>query len=290
MIVRLVVTFLIGSLFTTSCATADYRNENSSNTASVIVFKSGFEGTVKIAPRGKNHKIVGTDEGFAWPDDLPGSGKQNFFNYVVYKDKDYSEYIETKIVDVAGRDGNPTKALYQAIKKDDRDNPELSRNQYNMYPSATDKFEQMYVKYWIKFQPDLDKIMPKPSWRMIMEWYESGRDYRFNLQVIRPKKGGRLRWRIIAKKLKPKRVTDWIETNNRIRVPVGEWFKLEVFWKHSSGPDGRLLVKVNDAKVFDHIGRNKLNSHIWAYNPFKCYGRTDYYHWIDDFEIRTNLP
>ena len=199
MIPKLSIIYLIGLLLIAQCGVADIIDINSSSNISILLFKSGFEGTVKIASHGKKHKIVGIDEGFSWPEDLPGSGSHNFFNYVVYKDKDYSQYIATEIVNVIGRDGKPSRALYQAIKKDDKDNPELSRNQYNMYTSSTNKFEQMYVKYWIKFQPNLDKIMPKKSWRMMMEWYESGKDYRFNLQVIRPKKGGRLRWRIVAR-------------------------------------------------------------------------------------------
>ncbi len=258
---------------------------------SKVLFKSGFEGHVMIASIGKRHKIVGSDGPFTWPTDLPGAGNRNYFNYVVSRKKDSSKFIDTKILKITGPDGQPTRTLYQAIKKNDVDTSALSRNQYNMFSSLTaDSFQQMYVKYWIKFQPDLDKVMAKKSWRMVMEWHESGRDYRFNLQVIRQKTTSKLRWRLLGQIRKPQKKYDWIKINDKIPVPIGEWFLLEAFWKHSSGPDGRIFIKVNGKEVFDKKGRNKLNSDLYVIMPFKLYGGTDYYQWIDDFEIRDNLP
>jgi len=269
---------------------ADSDIEDSSSQANLL-FKSGFEGRVNIVSVGKRHKISGADESYVWPNDLPGAGNRNFFNYIVSGKKDYNQFINTDIVTVTGRYGQPTRALYQAILKNDKDTRALTRNQYNMYPSLTaDTFKQMYVKYWLKFQPDLDEIMPKNSWRMMMEWFESGDDYRFNLQVIRTHQGGGLKWKLLGQILKPKREYDWLEINDQIQVPVGEWFLLEVFWKHSSEPDGQILVKINGKDLFNHIGRNKLNSRLSVLMPFKCYGRTDYSQWIDDFEIWDSIP
>ena len=259
-----------------------------------LLFKSGFEGSVEIVPwqtdYTKNDKIVGSDQDFTWPDDLPGTGAANFFNYLISEDKDNRNYIQTEIINVSGHHGNPTKALYQAVKMDDPDHTAITRNMYNMYPSSSRNFEQMYVRYWIKFQSNLDTIMPENSWRMIMEWHESGDDYRFNLQVIKLWYGGKPVWRLKGQKLIPIKEDDWVDINDQIDVPIGDWFLLEVFWNHSSSADGQVLVKVNGAEIFNHIGRNKLDSDLSVFAPFKCYGRTDYYQWIDDFEIWDNLP
>ena len=125
---------------------------------------------------------------------------------------------------------------------------------------------------------------------MIMEWHESGNDYRFNLQVIKLWYGGKPIWRLKGQRLIHTNEDDWVDINDQIEVTIGEWFLLEVFWNHSSGADGQILVKVNGAEIFNHIGRNKLDSDLSVFMPFKCYGRTDYYQWIDDFEIWDNLP
>ena len=259
-----------------------------------LLFKSGFEEDSEIVLWTKvytnKHSIEGFDGGFSWPDDLPGDGNYSHFVYLVEHGKDISEFIQTDIATVIGRDGKSTRALYQAVKKDDPDDSELTRNQYNMYPSATNKFDQLYVRYWIKLQSNLDIIMPSPSWRMLTEWYESGEDYRFNLMVTRPWNGGDLKWTLKGVILKPEKIDDFLEFNEQIPVPVGEWFLLELFWKHSSGPDGQILVKVNRQEVFNRTGRNKLDSEILAFSVFKCYGRTDYYQWIDDFEVWDNIP
>jgi len=125
---------------------------------------------------------------------------------------------------------------------------------------------------------------------MMTEWYESGDDYSFNLMVKKPAWGGDLIWALNGRILKPEVSTDFLEYNDQIRVPVGEWFLLELFWKLDEGPDGQILVKVNGQEVFNRLGRNRLNSEILAIAVFKCYGRTDYYQWIDDFEVWDNLP
>jgi len=260
-----------------------------------LLFRSGFEGTVQIVPwspqyHNNRHTIAGFDLNNSWPDDVPGDGTYHNFYYAVADGNDYSEYVNTDIVTVNGRQDKPTRALYQAVMRDDGDDPALSRNQYNMYPSSTNNFDQMYVKYWIKFQPDLDTIMPENSWRMMMEWYESGDDYVFNLMVIKTAGDGKMKWKLTGRIVKPTSEYDWVEINDQVQVPVGEWFLLEVFWKHSSDPDGQVFVKVNHEEVFNHMGRNRLNSGILAYSPFKCYGRTGYYQWIDEFEVWDNLP
>ena len=50
--------------------------------------------------------------------------------------------------------------------------------------------------------------------------------------------------------------TYWSESNNTVPVPVGKWFKFEVFWHRSSGPDGRYWVAVNGKTIADHYGPN----------------------------------
>jgi len=266
-----------------------------------VIFQSGFESGVTIeAPNGIGgqwwQSIVGEDSKSNWARDLPDRASSRF-QYLVPSEKSLKDYVETRIDSVIGPHGIPTNALFMAVKTYDKagfGHGWLTRNQYNLLWDAT--FKQAYARYWMKFQPDLNAVMPNNSWRNLMEWRESGDDYRWSLYVIRSHKGGPLFWEVEAQLgVLGNSPVDWRIVNTDVPVPIGEWFLLEVFWRHS-GDDGRVWVAINGKTIADHSGRNKKDSNLNKWNIFKVYtgensldGGTAY-QWIDDFEIDTDIP
>ena len=202
-----------------------------------------------------------------------------------------------------GHDGKQTKAIYMAVKDyDDEMAPYVGggtvRNQYNVYTS-NNNLEEAYARYWIKLQPNLEDVMPSSwSWRNIMEWRESGEDYRWCIYIARDG-GERLHWRTKAQwGVAGNSAEHWTEISDNPSPEsiAGEWALLEVYWKHSTGNDGRVWAAINGKTICDHHGPNKKDSDIRLWNAFKVYTGEDsmdtglIYHWIDDFELYDGIP
>ena len=137
--------------------------------------------------------------------------------------------------------------------------------------------------------------MTPQTWRPIFEWKTAG-DYRVIAQVVTYGNNGPW-WQIIGDNnanggLAYQRF--WEVDNTTVAVPVGEWFKFEVFWHRSSGEDGRVWMAVNGNVIADHYGPNMgVNSapinRIFMPN---LYSGSTYpiYQWLDDVEIWNGFP
>ena len=77
-------------------------------------------------------------------------------------------------------------------------------------------------------------------------------------------------------------------------MPIGQWFKFEVFWHRSKGSDGRVWMAVNGQKLIDRFGPNiGVNG-----NPIDRIFLTQLYsaatypleQWTDDVQIWSSFP
>jgi hypothetical protein len=279
-----------------------------------LLFKSGFESGVTLTPYFPENtiwrrNITGTDSttGFTWPGDLPGE-RTPIFQFVLGKEARFEDFVATKIETVPGRDGKPTKAMFFEVINDDPDFVSLTRVEYMYWPPP--EHDQCYVKYWMKLQEDfLDVIgtTDKPVWRLFMECKEPKRlpgkqnyDYRWNLHIYKDGDTGKPYFVINAEQGNPEHIRHFDIRNKDVPVPIGEWFKVEYFWKHHVS-NGRFWLKINDVLIGDHKGRlSHPDGHnkTAAFHSFmKLYVGRGWFHggntaraWIDDIEIRTDPP
>ncbi len=272
-----------------------------------LLFKSGFESGVYLdnpTTEGGNQWwqwLRGEDEGYTWTTDLPSQYDYGSrFQYLVsssHTQDELNDYVETRIDDVTGPYGTPTKALYMDVKNDDPINPGLTRNQYNVY--LGNSLSEAYVRYWIKIQPNLKDVMPESSgWRMIMEWKETDNDYRWNIHIQKDSSGNlywytQAQWGTLGDSPQHWKIISYDPPPESV---LGEWALLEVYWKHSTGSDGRVWVAVNGQTVADYYGQNKKNNDVFGWNLFKVYTGPSHlalgkhYQWIDDFELWSGIP
>jgi hypothetical protein len=267
-------------------------------------FASGFEGVKIEGPITSEfriaHGIRGTDSktGYTWPDDLLGFNfRPAHFRYAINPDKNIDDYVKTSIQPIIGPDGKMTDALYQEIKKNDLDTTPISRNNYMMWPDAGEDYKQLYIGYWIKLQPNLEDILNFDAyqWHMHMEWKEINDTYRWNLQINRDGNDSPLFWKSTGQigipdaPLTEKWVrenVDWEIINKNVRVPLGKWFYLEVYWERDP-INGRVWVAVDGETIADHYGRTMLINPIREFFPFKVYTHDatfvngPSYQWID---------
>ncbi len=89
-------------------------------------------------------------------------------------------------------------------------------------------------------------------------------------------------------------VNNWVVQNRAVPVPVGEWFKFEIFWHRSNGADGRVWAAVNGNVICDQSGPNMgaWNLPINRISSPTVYtgSRMPVYQWIDDLEIWDGFP
>lgn len=255
-----------------------------------LLFKSGFESGVSIKEP-NDYNVIGKDSvsGFEWPTDLPGLNANNFIYYETKSYHTLSDYQATTIGSVTGHDGQSTKAMHMNLKKRVTAETNLqNRIQYQWRPDndssdPQERLEEMYISYWIKMNFDDTK-----SWRNLAEMRFKSGDYRWALYIrdIR----GTPYWELDAQRgVAGDSPFDWLYHNKDVSVPQNQWFKLELYWKHSAGDDGRIWVAIDGTTLFDHHGRTMRANPVAVFNPFKVYGTLGEA-WYDDIEIWDNIP
>ncbi len=259
-----------------------------------LVFWSGYENFTIISPvrdadcwqsslyNGCWQDIVGRDSstGFEWPPNIWNSGVNGKFQLiaddrtpgVTMTGARVGEFMSNQIRIGEGRNGS--LALFSEVFKSgccgtaaqDTANPSgATQDVLMVQPQITSPAQEsdLYVSFWIKFQSDLLDIMrrdnplnnPNGTWRAFFEWKTSN-DYRVIASVVTWCAGGALIcWNIrgdnVAGNLP--RETFW-EVFNNATVPIGEWFKFEVFWHRSGNVNdnsGRVWTAVNGQVIAD---------------------------------------
>ncbi|MFA6923364.1 MAG: T9SS type A sorting domain-containing protein [Bacteroidales bacterium] len=216
---------------------------------------------------------------------LPWNATKSYFDMIADVPVTLStlgNYITNEIQEVTGPDGNPCHALFQNLKINNAAGPEWGASQdgFMIYRESVESGDttdtgDVYYTYWFKFQSNLVAALGTSSntaWRVLSEWktggmIESGSptwkgDYRIITHVLKNTSTGKLYWHTEGDNVanffsESQKKVHWEVTNTTIPVPVGEWFKYEVFWHRSTGNSGRYWAAVNGQVIVDHIGWNK---------------------------------
>ena len=278
-----------------------------------LVFWSGFEGPLKLLKptdcyrKGCFQQLIGTDSatGFSWPFRILGG--DNKFQLLVDGPRPTPEtvgqYMVNELRTVIGHKGKPTQALYSEVRQSGccgihSQGGRATQNVFHIFPGAEPG--EMYISKWVMLQPDLlDKLHSGDGWRSIFEWKEGVRDngqFRIQLQVI-AYNGGPLTWMTKWDNLAgpvPRMEEYHRKYNRTVPVPVGKWFKLEIFWHRSTGRDGRAWFAVNGQVIDDHYGPNigPNGTQVGRIMVSQLYSGSTYpiYQWMDDVQIWKGFP
>lgn len=203
------------------------------------------------------------------------------YNRVALNSSNVNTYFGNKIQTVVGPKGNMVRELFLNLaQKDEPVGQAGSQVPFLINrPWTIGDTGDVYLSFWYKFPADLasklDPLVSSGNWRVLFEWKTGGYentykgDYRMQTTVLKGK-DGTLHWisawdnnaNMSAKTDKNKDgspwsfKTFWSESNYTVPVPVGKWFKFEVFWHRSTGSDGRYWVAVNGQTLFNHSGAN----------------------------------
>ena len=253
--------------------------------AATLLFKSNFGPGVSVgAPynyystgNGAWQPITGTDRetGHKWPInavDAIFSGIQ-LITVDPITPATIGNYITNQIRPVTGPKGNVVNELFQNVKikgpiGESGSQAPLLINRLSTSGEVTD----LYISYWFKYSADLvdklDSEVSSGNWRTQFALKTGGYkgnegqgDYRININILKGT-DGRLYWQSKGDNLAngPFRgVTYWREENYTVPVPLGKWFKFEVYWHRSNGSDGRFWAAIDGEIIIDYHGSNMGN-------------------------------
>ena len=224
-----------------------------------MLFRSNYESGVGFTaptdcyPNGCWQDVFGTDSstGNTWPPPFAG---QSRFQLLVNSGSQPSpatvgSYMFNDLRAVVGHNGNTTQVLYQEI--DQRAAAaRRARGALDAGPAhapARRETGDLYASYWVKFQPDMvDKMHAADAWRDIFEFKTledaNGYDMRFSV-MITGFNGTPLVWKVYLDAKSPVQKDYYDFSRSGVPVPVGQWFKLEVYC-HRARTGGRVWAAV----------------------------------------------
>jgi Carbohydrate binding module (family 6) len=208
---------------------------------------------------------------------------------------------------VTGPRNTSTRAMYSEISKSatvgtQRQANAVTQMPFLIRPNAGIDVPELYISYWLKLQPDLlDKMTNSGDWRVVFEWKTTS-ERRLKLEAIQgfPRK---LYWRARLDQLGSNGyVPIWTEPQDPpasptspafdVPVKVGEWFKVEIYWRRS-GSDLHAWMAIDGTPIVDKFGpymgtANEINR-IFVH---QLYSATSYpiYQWVDDLQIWSTFP
>jgi hypothetical protein len=271
-----------------------------------LLFWSGFEDGVSVGdPRdcysaGCWQDLLGTDAatGFTWPPKIAGgSGQFQTRSGAASTPTTLSDYMVNDIQTVTGRTGAPTRVLYSLIKQNSCTGTAgqgdcATQDPYLVQPPTEPG--DLYISFWRKLDPTLLQKLVN-GWHVVFEWKTSD-DYRVIAQIVNY--GGvtpywELRADNVANGGLPYQEF-WRVNNQSVAVPIGQWFKFEVFWHRSGGSDGRVWMALNGQTLVDKFGPNigVNGSPIDRIFLTQLYSAATYplEQWTDDIQIWSGFP
>ncbi len=303
---------------------------NTASQPSSLLFWTGYEDTSGLASptdcsgRQCLQYFTGTDDstGHPWRRSARDAAVLDFqlLADAPVDARSIASYMVNRIESGTGRHGS--RSLYSEIKRSGCCGTGPQGGGATQLPFLLEpKSEQgdLYVSYWLKFQPNFETLMGQCApnighhWRVVFEWKTAG-DYRLILYVRTDRDanscafGGPMYWVVAGdnagncdlyaaaqkKKCPAESINLWSENNRSVAVPLDQWFKLEVFWHRSSGNDGRSWLAANGQVIVDHHGPNTgaWNAPINRIMTHTLYTSTAYpvFQWVDDLQIWQDFP
>jgi hypothetical protein len=276
-----------------------------------MLFRSGYEPGVSLATptdcysNGCWQDATGTDSstGNTWPAPLSGPSRfQLLVNSPTQPDpSSVGNWMFNDLRTVTGHKGNQTQVLYQQISQSGccGTGPQgggSTQDALMVLPTVDPA--DLYTSFWVEFQPDMvEKLHAGDGWRVLFEFKTretatAGYDMRLSVNIT-AFNGTPPVWQVYLDSKAPTRRDLYFYDRSGVAVPVGQWFKFEVFW-HRDRVNGRVWAAVNGQPIGDFSGQtlgdnsepiDRIMLHqLYSGSPYPIY------QWIDDLQIWNRFP
>lgn len=268
---------------------------NGQTTGTTLIFQSGFEGNSEVVDRNGDADIVGIDNSLPdhndWTNDLDDNPNIGNFN-IQYQGGDNS----MRFAKIIPEPGNPANHILQFWLDKPNVEGKKGRIQANLYGnSGLYEFSQSVRVFLPEDFNTVKKFPQKISWLTIAEFWNNitwnqNVPYRFRitLGIGKVTEGeGELNFILDAEDCQlfadggQKYSTVWSEKNKDVNIPIGKWFRLDLYFKEGDNTTGRFYLAMTPDHgtkqvIFDlaRITHNTEDPHpdgIGDYNPLKLY-------------------
>jgi hypothetical protein len=276
-------------------------------TSARLLFKTGFEGTTTLgsvsgnAPDDSFQLFSGTDTttGFSWPINVgnPDPGLTGI-HAIPYSGSSgpLANYFSNAIQSVQGHNGSQTNALMMKLDGF----PQNSCCAQDSFGSTglADNLTSLYIRLWVNLPPDLLTQVQtyKDNFYRTMFAFKTYTDYRIESYIYGDANGVPY-WYAHGDNLADGSTAPyqeyWAVSNHTVPVPFNQWFAFEIYFKRSTGNDGRFFWAVNGQTIGDRLGPNYgiNNERILEIMYQDVYQNWfPAYQWIDDLEIWDSPP
>lgn len=287
------LTFLL--LFFTSCA----QEKQSTVSNGTLIFQSGFEPGSRVVASGSEADIIGIDASKSdhndWVSDLDNNPDIGNFS-LQYQGGD-STMRFAKIIPEPGNTSN--HVLHFWLNKP---NVEASKGriQGNLYGNKGMK--EFYQSERVFLHNDFSAVRTYPSiitWLTIAEFWNNitwsqtvPYGFRITLGIGKPvATASDLYFILEAQNCElfadgsQKYTTLWFETNQKVKVPIGQWFTLEYYYKEGNAENGKFYMTIqpdggNKEVIYNltaitHNSKDPNPDGVTDFNPIKLYTSKD---------------
>lgn len=312
-------TYLTGSLlfaFLAACA----QEKLPEKTNGTLVFQSGFEPDSKVISKGSDADIVGADRSLSnlsdWTNNLDNNPLIGSFS-LQYQGGDST----MRLAKIIPEPGNPKNHVLQFWLDQPNVEGSKGRIQANLY--GNQGMKEFFQSERIFLTSDFNTVRTFPdkiNWLTIAEFWNNitwsqtvPYGFRITLGIGKPLAAeSDLFFILDAQDCQlfsdgsQKYTTLWSLTNQKIKVPIGQWFTLEYYYKEGDAENGRFYMSIQpeggpkeiifDQKAITHNTKDPAPDGVTDFNPLKLYtskaliqymksqGKTLQIYW-DDFKL-----
>ena len=260
-----------------------------------LIFQSGFERDSKVISRNNDSDVVGIDRSLStnsdWVNDLDDHPDIGSFN-IQYQGGDST----VRFARIIAEPGNPVnKVLHFWLDQPNVDNKK-GRIQGNLY--GNNGLKEVYQSVRMFLHDDFNTVRTYPReihWLTIAEFWNNitwsqtvPYGFRITLGIGKPAAGESDLYFILDAQDcelfadgKQKYTTIWAETNETAKVPIGEWFTMDYYYKEGDNETGRFYLSITpgggtksvvfDLKKITHNTQDPNPDGLGHFNPIKLY-------------------
>jgi hypothetical protein len=286
-----------------------------------LIFQSGFEPESKVVARGSDADIVGTDHSLNekndWVKNLDENPYIGKFS-LQYQGGDSAQ----RFAKIVPEPGNPQNHVLWFWLNEPNVGGTKGRIQANIY-GADKGLKEFYQSVRIFLPEDFYTVRNYPDaihWLTIAEFWNDitwsqqvPHGFRVTLGMGKPVKEESDLYFILDgqdcqlfEDGSQKYTTLWSEINENVKIPIGEWFTMDYYYKEGNGDNGRFYLTIQpeggekiiifDVTRFTHNSKDSDPDGVTDFNPLKLYtskklidfmkgeGKTLQIYW-DDFKL-----
>ncbi len=260
-----------------------------------LIFQSGFEPGSKVISTGNETDIVGKDQSLKvkndWENDLDKHPEVGDFNLQYQGGTSQQRFAK-----IIPEPGNPDNHVLHFWLNQPNVKGRKGRIQANIYGGTG--WKEFYQSVRIFLHDDFETVKSFPDkihWLTIAEYWNNvtwkqtePHGFRITLGIGKEVAGeGELQFILDGQDCQlfadgsQKYTTLWSETNKSVKVPIGQWFTAEYYYKEgddktgryymSLQPDGEKKQVVFDVVRFTHNTSDPEPDGVSDFNPIKLY-------------------